>query len=93
MRWLVFKLKWKLYFNGLLNKIDIILTHAPPFGLNDGENLAHRGFKVYRKLIKKLKPRYLFMDIPIYLIVIKINELSNIKKLKLLMPISIMFWK
>lgn len=37
---------------------DILVTHAPAKDLNDGEDLPHKGFKVFRKLIEKYKPKY-----------------------------------
>ncbi len=37
---------------------DIIITHAPPRSIHDEEDLCHRGFRVYLKLIKKYQPRY-----------------------------------
>lgn len=37
---------------------DILVTHAPAFQLNDGEDLPHRGFKVFRKLMERYKPKY-----------------------------------
>lgn len=40
------------------NGIDIILTHNPAFGLNDGKGHAHRGFKSFRYLIDTFSPRY-----------------------------------
>jgi Icc-related predicted phosphoesterase len=36
---------------------DIILTHAPPFGVHDGEDLCHRGFKAFRTAIDAWKPQ------------------------------------
>jgi Icc-related predicted phosphoesterase len=38
---------------------DIIITHAPPRGVHDEEDLCHRGFKAYLGLIKRYQPRYL----------------------------------
>ncbi len=38
--------------------IDIIVTHAPPFKIHDGEDLCHRGFRVFNRLIDLYKPRY-----------------------------------
>jgi Icc-related predicted phosphoesterase len=38
--------------------MDIILTHAPPRFIHDAEDLCHRGFKSYRRLIDKFSPRY-----------------------------------
>ena len=35
---------------------DVLLTHAPARGLNDLEDLPHRGFKCFHKLLKKYKP-------------------------------------
>ena len=37
---------------------DILLTHAPAFGLNDSEDLPHRGFKEFLTLMDKYSPRY-----------------------------------
>ena len=35
------------------------VTHAPPMGLGDGEDLAHRGFAALRELLDKYHPAYL----------------------------------
>ncbi|MDQ6918729.1 MAG: metallophosphoesterase, partial [Candidatus Dormibacteraeota bacterium] len=34
--------------------IDILLAHAPPAGLGDGEDIAHRGFESFPRLIRAL---------------------------------------
>ena len=39
--------------------VDILLTHAPPKGIHDKNDLCHRGFKAFVWFIKKFKPRYL----------------------------------
>lgn len=39
--------------------IDILLTHAPPYGINDKKDLCHRGFKALLWFIKMFKPAYL----------------------------------
>ena len=38
--------------------VDILLTHAPALGLNDGEDLAHTGFQAFNTLMDRYKPRY-----------------------------------
>ena len=38
--------------------VDIVLTHASPLGIQDREDPCHRGFKAYRRLIKRWKPRW-----------------------------------
>ncbi len=38
--------------------IDIVITHAPPFGIHDKPDLCHRGFKSFRWFIERYKPRY-----------------------------------
>jgi len=38
--------------------VDVIITHAPPRHVHDEEDLCHRGFRVYRKLIERYRPRY-----------------------------------
>ena len=42
----------------LRKKIDIILTHTPPFGIHDGEDLCHKGFITFSRMIHKYQPRY-----------------------------------
>ena len=61
MCWKINKLKPRLYFNKVFKKryIDILVTHAPPYKIHDGEDLCHRGFKCFNKFIKKYKPKYL----------------------------------
>ena len=55
MRKRVRKLRWKLFRS---KGFDILVTHAPAFGLNDGEDLPHRGFQVFNTLIEKYNPKY-----------------------------------
>ena len=37
---------------------DILLTHAPARGLNDFDNLTHRGFSVFNNLMDRYEPQY-----------------------------------
>lgn len=37
---------------------DILVTHAPAYQLNDGMDLPHQGFQVFRTLLEKYKPKY-----------------------------------
>lgn len=39
--------------------VDIILTHAPPKGVGDGEDLCHEGFTAFLELMDEYHPRYL----------------------------------
>jgi len=55
MWWEVIKVWPHLKFG---DKIDIVLTHNPPYGLNDGKGYAHRGFKSFRYIIDTFKPKY-----------------------------------
>ena len=38
--------------------IDVVVTHAPPRHIHDAEDLCHRGFKSFRRLIDKYHPKY-----------------------------------
>ncbi len=38
--------------------IDILVTHAPAAGFNDGEDLPHKGFEVFNRILQKYKPKY-----------------------------------
>ncbi len=37
---------------------DILVTHAPAYQLNDGIDLPHQGFQVFRNLMEKYKPKF-----------------------------------
>lgn len=37
---------------------DILVSHAPAYGINDGKDLPHMGFKVFLKLMEKYRPKY-----------------------------------
>ncbi len=45
------KLLWRRGF-------DILVTHAPAFEINDGDDLPHRGFQIFRTLMERAKPKY-----------------------------------
>ena len=40
-----------------LHQIDIVVTHAPPLGLQDRPDVCHSGFACYRDLIEQKHPR------------------------------------
>ena len=39
--------------------LDILITHAPPRGMGDGEDLCHRGFECFLSFMEKYRPKYL----------------------------------
>jgi uncharacterized protein len=39
--------------------IDILITHAPPWGIHDADDLPHHGFKAYLDFMDRWSPRYL----------------------------------
>ena len=49
----------RLWMKLLMKKgFDVLVTHAPAYGVNDGEDLPHRGFETFVDLINKYKPKY-----------------------------------
>ena len=50
------RLRWRLWRTG---GVDIVVTHAPPEGLGDGEDPAHWGFACLRQMLDKYRPKYL----------------------------------
>ncbi len=36
--------------------VDIVVTHAPPLGLGDGEDLPHQGFESFLRLLDRYRP-------------------------------------
>lgn len=55
MRYRVLKVLPKILWNG---GVDILVTHSPAFEINDGVDLPHVGFQVFRTLLDKFKPKY-----------------------------------
>ncbi|MCI7605615.1 MAG: metallophosphoesterase [Spirochaetales bacterium] len=39
--------------------LDILVTHAPPYGMGDGQDLCHMGFKCFLDFMEKYEPKYL----------------------------------
>ncbi len=39
--------------------LDILVTHSPPFSVNDGPDPAHIGFRVFNELMRRFQPRLL----------------------------------
>lgn len=39
--------------------LDVLVTHAPPLGIHDGDDLCHRGFQAFRWLMRRFRPRYM----------------------------------
>ena len=56
MRRRIRKLRWQLWRN---KGVDIVVTHAPPLGVGDGEDRPHKGFQALLDLIEKYHPQYL----------------------------------
>jgi hypothetical protein len=40
-------------------RLDILVTHAPPLGVGDEDDPAHRGFGAFHRLAAWLRPRFL----------------------------------
>lgn len=58
----IFSLLPGIFRNKLLEGryLDIFVTHAPPRGIHDKEDLTHRGINAFRWFIKVFKPAYHF---------------------------------
>lgn len=56
---------WRMAPQLLLNRLvrgrclDILITHAPPYGIHDGEDRCHTGFRAFRSFMDRYRPRYL----------------------------------
>jgi len=55
MRRKIQKMRLKLWWH---KGVDIVITHAPPRHIHDKDDLCHRGFKCFRKLIDRYAPSY-----------------------------------
>jgi Icc-related predicted phosphoesterase len=50
------RLIWNRIVHG--RALDVLVTHAPAWGVNDKPDPAHQGFKAFRWLLKVFRPRY-----------------------------------
>ena len=56
MRRRIRRLRWEIAKYG---GVDIVVAHAPPRGLGDSDDLAHRGFGCFLELMERFRPMYL----------------------------------
>ena len=56
MRKRIRKLRWKLWWK---KGVDIVVTHAPPYGVGDLDDIAHKGFEAFLPLLERWQPKYL----------------------------------
>ena len=49
------KCSWKIKKH---KGFDILVTHAPALGLHDDEDLCHKGFDTFNKLVEKYHPKF-----------------------------------
>lgn len=61
MMWQVYHFWPKLFWNKIRfgRYIDILITHAPPFGIHDQDDLPHQGFKAFLPFMRWFRPKYL----------------------------------
>ena len=61
MRHKVLSLSVRLLRNKLTKGrwLDLLITHAPPFGIHDSSDDCHTGFRAFLWLMGRLRPRYL----------------------------------
>ncbi len=61
MQWKAARLVPALLWNRIRygRYLDILLTHAPPFGIHDGTDRAHTGFRAFVRFIDRFRPDYM----------------------------------
>ena len=52
----IHKLKRKIHKS---KGIDVLVTHVPPVGIGDGQDLCHQGFQSFLTFLKKYEPKYM----------------------------------
>ena len=58
MSWRALKLELRVRLTRMLagRKLDVLVTHAPPFGLAEAQDAAHVGFVAFLRLVQHLQP-------------------------------------
>ncbi|NMB25837.1 MAG: hypothetical protein GX986_09940 [Firmicutes bacterium] len=57
MYWRYMRTRFGLWRQG---GVDIVITHAPPKGIHDMQNVTHAGFSTFTRIIERHSPRYFF---------------------------------
>lgn len=39
--------------------LDILITHSPPFGIHDKQDIPHTGFKIFLNFLQWFRPKYM----------------------------------
>lgn len=75
----------KLFLNKIIygRYLDILLTHTPPKGINDGKDICHSGFKIFLWFLKIFKPKYLVHG-HIHMLDLNKNRISYYLKTKII---------
>ncbi len=58
MRWRTLSLELRIRLNRAQSgrKLDVLITHAPPFGVSEAGDAAHVGFAAFHRIIRDLHP-------------------------------------
>lgn len=54
----VFFMVMKSFVRARFSKVDLIISHSPVGGINEGFDPIHKGFYSYKKAIEYMKPKY-----------------------------------
>lgn len=81
----IFRLSSKLYQMKRKHGryLDILVTHAAPRGIGDGEDMCHMGFRCFLSFMDKFKPRYLLHG-HVHLTDLNANRVTQYKDTKVI---------
>ncbi len=61
MRWRAINLEFRIRLKRVASgrRVDVLITHAPPFGVTSAEDAAHVGFIAFNRIVTGLHPQLL----------------------------------
>ena len=59
MTWRALQVEAKCRARRLTKRLDLLVTHAPPEGLGDRDDLPHQGVRAFHRLTRVLEPTFL----------------------------------
>jgi len=59
MRWRTLRLRARARWGEMIGRsgVDVLVTHSPPRGHGDRDDLPHRGFESFQRLVERLEPK------------------------------------